>query len=487
MDQKSQPHPPRVLIFPFPVQSHVNSMLKLAELLCLAGIHVTFLNSDHNHRLLLRHSGAHARLAHYPGFQFATIPDGLPADHPRTGDRIKELFDALSAVMRPRFREMMVSSRLGSDTKGAVTCIIADGIMCFTIDVAEEVGIPIISFRTVSASCFWAFFCIPKLIEAGELPLRGDDDDMDRPASAVSGMESFLRIRDLPAFCRVHDLTDPGLQLVTTETQLTTRAHALILNTFDELEESALTHIRTHISKVYTIGPLHAHLATRQSAEPASSLPDMTRSNSLWEEDRSCMAWLDSQPIKSVIYVSFGSITVVTTDQMIEFWYGLVNSGKPFLWVIRPNSVAGERQIPTELSEATKKRGYMVGWVPQEEVLAHPSVGGFLTHSGWNSTLESIVSEKPMICWPYFADQQVNSRFVGEAVWRIGLDMKDTCDRLTVEKMVRDLLEVRRDEFLRSVHRMAELAKKSVREGGSSYRNLDRMIEDIKSMICHVH
>ncbi|XAR66221.1 7-deoxyloganetic acid glucosyltransferase [Bertholletia excelsa] len=123
----------------------------------------------------------------------------------------------------------------------------------------------------------------------------------------------------------------------------------------------------------------------------------------------------------------------------------------------------------------------MVGWAPQEKVLAHPAVGGFLTHSGWNSTLESIVAGVPMICWPYFADQQINSRFV-EVEWKLGLDMKDSCDRVTVEKMIRDLMEVRASEFRRSANRMAEMARKAIGDGGSSSRNLDRLIKDIRLM-----
>ncbi|KAF6161068.1 hypothetical protein GIB67_007709 [Kingdonia uniflora] len=103
----------------------------------------------------------------------------------------------------------------------------------------------------------------------------------------------------------------------------------------------------------------------------------------------------------------------MTADHLLELWYGLVNSGKPFLWVMRPDSITGkngESQILEELLEALKERGCMVDWCPQEEVLAHPSVGGFLTHSGWNSTLEAITAGVPMLCWPYFADQQINSR-----------------------------------------------------------------------------
>ncbi|KAH7840989.1 hypothetical protein Vadar_024239 [Vaccinium darrowii] len=124
----------------------------------------------------------------------------------------------------------------------------------------------------------------------------------------------------------------------------------------------------------------------------------------------------------------------------------------------------------------------MVGWAPQEEVLNQDAIGGFLTHSGWNSTLESIVVGVPIICWPYFVDQTINSRFVSE-VWKIGLDMKDTCDRVVIEQMVRDLMVVRKDEFIGSADWMAKIAKESVSRGGPSYCNLDRLIEYIRSMI----
>ena len=302
--------------------------------------------------------------------------------------------------------------------------------------------------------------------------------DLDVRVSSVQGMEGFLRRRDLPSFCRVGDVRDGALQMLSTETQQTTRVDGLIFNTFEDLEGPVLANIRTQCPNLYTIGPLHAHLKARL---PSTSAVQSNSSNSLWEEDKSCMTWLDQQPLKSVLYVSFGSITMLKWEELMEFWYGLVNSDQRFLWVRRPDSIAGEDEgeVPSEVVEGTRERGYLVGWAPQEEVLAHPAVGGFLTHSGWNSTMESIVEGVPMICWPYFADQQVNSRFVGQ-VWKLGLDMKDTCDRVVVENMVRDLMVVRREEFVTVANKTAELARKSVREGGSSYGNLERLVEDIK-------
>ncbi|MFS8012877.1 putative 7-deoxyloganetic acid glucosyltransferase [Helianthus anomalus] len=209
---------------------------------------------------------------------------------------------------------------------------------------------------------------------------------MDKLVIGATGMEKYLRFCDLPSFCRANDLSDRGFQVVTSETQETHRVNGLILNTFEDLEESALAQIRKHIPNLYAIGPLHTHLKSRLEARMTSSLRS---SNSLWEEDRTCMTWLDVKAQKSVIYVSFGSMTVLSREELIEFW---------------PNSVAGDGQnIPTELLEGTMKRGYMVSWAPQVEVLAHPAIGVFLTHSGWNSTLESIVAVVPMICWPYYA------------------------------------------------------------------------------------
>ena len=109
------------------------------------------------------------------------------------------------------------------------------------------------------------------------------------------------------------------------------------------------------------------------------------------------------------------------------------------------------------------------------------AVGCFLTHSGWNSTMEGMVAGVPQICWPYFGDQMVNSRFVSE-VWRVGLDMKDTCDRNIVVKMVREVMEGESALELRSsVARMADLARKSIEENGTSRANFESLVSYIKS------
>ncbi|KAL1542120.1 7-deoxyloganetic acid glucosyl transferase [Salvia divinorum] len=366
---------------------------------------------------------------------------------------------------------------LASPHRRPATCFVADGSFGFAADFAEENGLPLVYFRTPSAAYFWAFFQVYDLIQAQEIPIKGKS--MDGLVKGIPGMEGFLRRRDLPSLFHADDVNDYLLQSLAAATRQIVRAQAVIFNTFEDLEGPILSAMLEKLPRVYSIGPIHEQQKSRlvEKKSEASIV-----AGNLWPEDRSCIDWLNVQPLRSVIYVSFGSITVVTREQLMEFWHGLVNSSRRFLWVMRPDSITGGDQIPAELMEGTKEKGYLVKWAPQEEVLNHPAVGGFLTHSGWNSTLESIVAGVPMICWPYFGDQTINSRFVSE-VWKIGLDIKDSCDRLIIEKAVREVMEVRKDEFLERADGMAKMAKKAVERGGSSYTNLDALIEYIKSLI----
>nr|XP_027073165.1 7-deoxyloganetic acid glucosyltransferase-like [Coffea arabica] len=167
---------PHVLIFPLPIQSPVNSMLKLAELLCLAGHRVTFLNTKHNHNRLLRCTNIQSRLDQYQGrFLLEKVDDGLPDEDPRTAEQFTEILDSLQSVAEPFLREVLCGERFScnSSKRPPITCIIADGSYYYVLDVAEEMGIPLIFFETISPCCLWVYMCVPKLIEAGELPFKG--------------------------------------------------------------------------------------------------------------------------------------------------------------------------------------------------------------------------------------------------------------------------------------------------------------------------
>nr|XP_043617395.1 7-deoxyloganetic acid glucosyltransferase-like [Erigeron canadensis] len=473
------PHEPHVLLFPIPFQGPVNCFLKLAELLCLSGIHVTFLNTNHIHGPLLRHTQVLSRFSGYPNFQFETIPDGLEHENPASRDQFREVINAIDVVTKPLFREMIVSGSLSRRSKRPVTVMIVDGVLSFAAEVAIETSTPVLSFETISPCCLWtSYFNLHNLIEAGHLPFKGND--LDEPINNVAGTEYVLRKRDLAEFCRNKNLSDPKIQHTLVEAQTIPRTQGLILNTFEELDGLTLPHMKKLCPNIYTIGPIHSlHKARLNTKSPKSSF-----SNSIWKEDQTCLSWLDKFPTKTVVYVSIGSLATLTFDQMLEVWHGLVNSNKPFLWVRRPGSITGgynESIVPSDLLEHTKEIGCIVDWAPQEAVLAHRAVGGFFTHSGWNSTLESIAQGIPMICWPFHVDQQVNGRFVGE-VWKAGIDIKDTCDRFIVEKAVRDIMDVKRNVFTRTTNIWASLVKESIGETGSSSISLGRLIDDIRVM-----
>nr|GMD02054.1 7-deoxyloganetic acid glucosyltransferase-like [Ipomoea batatas] len=472
---------PHVLIFPLPIQSPVNSMLKLAELLCLSGVHVTFLITKHNHQRLLRSTdgggGVESRFDRYAGsFRFEVISDGFPEDHPRSVDDFLDLLNSLQSVAEAHLREVFLRPERGRE----VTCGIVEATFSYAFEIGSEVGVPVFAFETISPCCLGVYLCIPQLFEAGKLPLiKGEDQET--PVDVVPGMEGLLKVRDLPRFCRTEGpQAEKSRKLFMAEIHSLRKAHGLILNSFEELEGPILPHIRTHFpNTTYMIGPVQQHLKTRLADTPPSS-------NSFWREDKTCIQWLDEQPDESVIYVSFGSLSTLTMAQLMEVWHGLVASGVRFLWVLRPDILKpgeelSDQIIVTQLKKNCSQNGQIVSWAPQEQVLAHRAIGGFWTHSGWNSTLESIIAGKPMVCWAQIVDQLITRRVVSE-VWKIGVDMEDKCDRLSIEKMVKELMGSRRQELKKSAQKFSKLARESVNNGGSSYTSLDHLINDIRRL-----
>ncbi|KAL8526802.1 hypothetical protein ACS0TY_015863 [Phlomoides rotata] len=461
---------PHVVILPFPAHGHISPMLILAELLNQAGFTISFVNTEHCHRRILNLLDGSAFRRRCPEIEFLSIPDGLPPDHPRIGVYFSDLLSTIPTACEPALRSVIAEMRR------APSCIISDGLMSFANDVAEELGIPAITFRTDSAAACWTYFHFENLVKAGEIPVI--QEDMDKLLSCnIPGLENILRRQDLPTICKLDPQGDV-LKFFITQTSKMKKASALILNTFEELESPIISHLHSLFPTVYAIGPLHLAL---KSTAPYSTPFHSSGSSGQLQFDQSCIEWLDSQPPKSLLYVSFGTMAVISHDQLMEFWYGLINSEKPFLWAVRPELIGvdnGRAGVLEEVRVATMGRGRIVEYAPQADVLAHGAVGGFLTHSGWNSTMESICAGKPMICRPMIVEQPVNSRCVGE-VWKIGLDMKGDCDRLTVEKMVRELMEGRREEIVKSTVEFARLAQNSVRVGGSAHANIQKLIRDI--------
>jgi len=201
----------------------------------------------------------------------------------------------------------------------------------------------------------------------------------------------------------------------------------VIFNSFHHLEAPAISDLVQKGASVYPIGPLIPSTALLNSNSEGIELEIRT---GFWVEEEECLDWLDKQSTRSVIYVSFGSLSVLSEAQFQQLALGLEATERPFLWVVRSDLLEGsEGTFPPGFLERMQlsQRGCLVSWCPQLRVLSHPSIACFVTHCGWNSALESINMGVPMLCWPHFGDQFLNQSYILH-VWKIGL----SCSRKTL-------------------------------------------------------
>ncbi|XP_027332574.1 7-deoxyloganetin glucosyltransferase-like [Abrus precatorius] len=467
---------PHAVCIPYPAQGHINPMMKLAKLLHFKGFHITFVNTEYNHKRLLKARGPNS-VKGLPSFRFETIPDGLPEPDIDATQHVPSLSESTSRTCLPHFTNLLSKLNHSSCSVPPVSCIISDGIMSFTLDAAQEFAIPVVFFWTTSACGFMCYLQYQRLLQAGLTPLKDSsyvsNGYLETTIDWVPGIKE-IRLRDLPTFIRTTDANDIMLNFALRECKRIQKATAIVLNTFDALEHDVLEAFSSMFPPVYSIGPLNLLLndVTDKDLKAIGS--------NLWKEEPECLAWLDTKEPNSVVYVNFGSVTVMTNEQLIEFAWGLANSKKTFLWVIRPDLVGGENAVvPKEFVTETKNRGLLSSWCPQEEVLTHPSIGGFLTHSGWNSTLESVCGGVPMICWPFFAEQQTNCRFCCKE-WGIGLEIEDV-KRDSVERLVRELMDGENGKKMKekALEWKKLAADAAASPNGSSFVNLENMIREV--------
>ena len=295
---------------------------------------------------------------------------------------------------------------------------------------------------------------------------------LDKPIDWIPGMKN-IRIRDMPSFVRTTNLNETMFDFMGSEAQNCMTSSTIMFNTFQELELEVLDAIRAKFPNIYNIGPLP--LLGRHVPEDQF----MSLGSSLWVEDTRCLSWLDKWQPNSVVYVNYGSWTVMTDDHLREFAWGLANSKHPFLWIIRHNVVMGESAIlPKEFSKEIKDRGYITSWCPQDRVLSHPSVGLFLTHCGWNSLTEALCRGVPIICWPFFAEQQMNCRYAC-TIWRIGVELKHDVKRDEVVELVKEMMEgYKAKEMKQNILEWRKKALQATNIGGSSYKDFNRLIEE---------
>lgn len=227
---------------------------------------------------------------------------------------------------------------------------------------------------------------------------------------------------------------------------------------------------------VYSIGPLVADAKDRLCMSKSATLD--------------CLSWLDAQPRKSVVFLCFGSKGVLSVAQLKEIAKGLEKSDQRFLWVVKGPVLDDKDELnldlllPEGFLERTEKKGLVVkSWAPQAAVLRHESVGGFVTHCRWNSVLEAVAAGVPMLAWPLYAEQHLNSVVLEEEMkLAIAMDLSlSSEDGLVsaeeVERKVRKLMGLPEGEALkqRSLE-MKGMALAAWEFGGSSVVDFSKLV-----------
>ncbi|KAJ6948948.1 scopoletin glucosyltransferase-like [Populus alba x Populus x berolinensis] len=180
-------------------------------------------------------------------------------------------------------------------------------------------------------------------------------------------------------------------------------------------------------------------------------------------------------------------------SQLKEIAAGLEASGQQFIWVVKRNQKGQEDKedwLPEGFEERMEGMGLIIrGWAPQVLILDHEAIGAFVTHCGWNSTLEGITAGKPMVTWPIFAEQFYNEKLVTEVLKTgVGVGVKewlrmhgDHVKSEAVEKTITQIMVGEEAEETRSrAKKLGETARKAVEEGGSSYSDFNALIEELR-------
>lgn len=202
-------------------------------------------------------------------------------------------------------------------------------------------------------------------------------------------------------------------------------------------------------------------------------------------DSEACLKWLDKRDFRSVVYVSLGSVAILGQEQMDAIARALISSNCYFLWMVRASE---ESKLPADFRSETSEseKGLIVNWCPQLEVLEHQAVACFVTHCGWNSTLESLSLGVPVVAIPQMIDQMTNAKFLAD-VWQSGVRVKANnkgiATREEIEMCIKEVTEGERaEELRRNAEKWRDLAQEAITEGGSSHNNIHDFISQLSSM-----
>ncbi|KAF8663113.1 hypothetical protein HU200_055711 [Digitaria exilis] len=478
------------LLVPLVAQGHIIPAVDLARLLAGRGARVTVVttpvNAARNRATVesARRAGLDVELAEiaFPGPAHG-LPEGMEnVDMVVEKEHFMAFFNSIWAMATP-LEEYVRSLPRRPD------CLVADSCNPWTAGVCDRHGIPRLVLHCPSA---YYLLATHNLSTHGVYDLVADEMETfevpDFPVRAVGNKATFRGFFQWPG----------AENLLRDVTEAEATADGLVLNTFRDIEGvfvdayAAALHRRT-----WAVGPTCATVTGLADTDAMAG-----RGNRADVDAGQIVSWLDARPRASVLYISFGSIAHLPAKQLIELAGGLEASGRPFVWAMKEAKsnadvkawLAGEDGFEERVAD----RGLLVrGWAPQVTILSHPAVGGFVTHCGWNATLEAIGHGVPVLTWPSFADQFSSERLLvdvlgvgvrsGVKVPAMNLPEEAQGVQVTsaeVEKAVAELMDEGPQGGARraKAKEIAAKAKAAVEEGGSSYADLTDMIRHVAEL-----
>lgn len=363
-----------------------------------------------------------------------------------------------------------VTDLFGSDTRRLAGFVIDMFCTCM-IDVANQFRVPSYMFFTSGA----AFLDLM-------LHVRSLTDDYNQVLSELKDSDTEFTVPSLvnpvPAkvLPQVFFDKDGWADYLLQHARRFGETKGIMVNTFVELESRAVDCLSNgRAPPIYPVGPII---------------------NFQCKDNPDLMTWLDKQPEASVVFLCFGSMGTFEPVQVREIANALERSGIRFLWSLRTPPPEGKMSLPTDCTnleellpdgflDRTAEIGRVIGWAPQVAVLAHKAVGGFVSHCGWNSTLESLWCSVPVATWPVYAEQQLNAFVIVKeskmaVEIRLAYDQEggDVVKAEEIERGIRCLME-HDSEVRKKVKTVGEISRKTLLEGGSSYASLGRFIDDV--------
>ncbi|KAK4424218.1 Scopoletin glucosyltransferase [Sesamum alatum] len=360
------------------------------------------------------------------------------------------------------------------------TCLVADMFFPWTVDAAAKFGIPRLVFHGTS----YLSLCASDKMKRHE-PFKNVSSDSE-PFVLPDLPHQLEFVRTQVADFDLMENENDFSRLIQKTRESDWRSYGVVVNSFYELEPDYADHYRKVLGrKAWNIGPLWL------CNDGDEAKAERGKKSSI--DAHECLAWLDSKKPNSVVYVCFGSMSDFSPFQLHEIAGGLEAAGHDFVWVIRKSKNEDEHKewLPQGFADRTDNRGLIIqGWAPQVMILDHPAIGAFVTHCGWNSTLEGVCAGVPMVTWPLFAEQFFNEKLV-TGVLRIGAPVGNKkfqrvgSEGVPGEALAKAVQLVMAGESASEMRSRAkyykEMARKAVEEGGSSYNDLSALLEDLRS------